>query len=629
MKQELVLAFNELLEDKQLPKEIILEALGEAIKSAYIKSVNATRGQEVRAEINLEKGEMRIFAEKEVVEEVQDDRTEIDLENAHRFDPNVNLGDVVMAEIESTPREFGRVAAQTARQMMAQKIREAEHRSQIAYYEKQLGEVISGLVQAASPVGVTIGLEMKAEGTLQLKDMIPHERFDIHDRVRALVTEVKDSNKGPQILLSRTHKDFLRRLLENEVPEIFHGIVEIRAIAREPGQRAKVAVSAAQQGIDPVGACVGQRGVRIQTIVRELHNEKIDVIEYDGDPTVFIAKAIRPARVNGVYLNDEIDGGKTALVIVPEDQLSLAIGRDGQNARLAAKLTNWRIDIKSLTEAASDWLNNLSKNKTLTESLQVEAETIKEIEDLMARKAEGRVISPEEYDHLAQFVDRLERKIISQHQSMRKVKEKQQIEALQSIPAGAYNLALADCNLPKKLLEILKETGYTNAGDLALDVKMGSEKITALPGIGPKTMEKLQEFVEKLPEIVPTIQETPPQQVITEELVVTAPPQEIALPVVESVVPEEEQPVATETTGKTPSEPEKELSFDEMFKAEALKVVKTTGEEEEEGEQTGADKDSKKKKKKRKFREITYDPDLDMTIVHKIHKTDDGEVWEE
>ena len=212
---------------------------------------------------------------------------------------------------------------------------------------------------------------------------------------------------------------------------------------------------------------------------------------------------------------------------------------------------------------------------------------------------------------------------------MRKVKEKQQIEALQSIPAGAYNLALADCNLPKKLLEILKETGYTNAGDLALDVKMGSEKITALPGIGPKTMEKLQEFVEKLPEIVPTIQETPPQQVITEELVVTAPPQEIDLPVVESVVPEEEQPVATETTGKTPSEPEKELSFDEMFKAEALKVVKTTGEEEEEGEQTGADKDSKKKKKKRKFREITYDPDLDMTIVHKIHKTDDGEVWEE
>jgi len=626
MKQELVLAFNEVLEEKQLPKDIILEALQEAMVQAYIKSVNATKGQAVTAEISLEKGEMHIYAEKEVVESVLDDRTEVTLEEALRNDPNAKLDDLVMVEITSTPKDFGRVAAQTARQKMAEKIREAEHKAQILYYEKQLGEIIGGTVQAISPAQLTIGLELKAEGTLMRKEIIPHERFDIHDRVRALVTEVKDTTKGPQILLSRTHRDFLRRLLENEVPEIFHGVVEIRAIAREPGQRAKVAVSCTQQGIDPVGACVGQRGVRIQNIVRELHNEKIDVIEYDPDPMGFIAKAIRPARVSGVYLNENPDGTRTAMVVVPEDQLSLAIGRDGQNARLAAKLTNWRIDIKGLAEAVADWLNTLAKEPALKKQYEVDAKQIKQIEDILSRKAEGRVISAEEYDQLGKFVDGLERHVMAKSQAARKAVQKQQQDLRQSIPAGAFQLVLADCDLPKKLIEILTAGGYTNAGDLALDVKSGSDKVNQLPGIGPKTLEKLQAFVESLPDII-----VEPEVVVEEPPIDAQLPVEAAgeLPTAETVEPEAQPVTADEqvtAVEEAPAEPQVELSFDEMFKAATLKVTKGDADEEEEVE-VGAE--GKKKKKKRKFREVTYDPDLDLTVVRKKHKSDDGTDWEE
>ena len=405
MKNEFALAFNEVLEDKGLPRETIIEALSTAMVSAYRKSVNASNAQDIKALIDMDHGIFNILVEKEVVQTVQNPLTEVNLINARKAVENAGLGDLVM--VDSTPENFGRVAAQTARQVIQQKIREAEHAAQYEYYEKQLGEIISGIVQAANSRGLTIGLELKAEASMPRKEMITHERFRIHERIRALVAEVKETGRGPQIILSRTHRDFLRRLLENEVPEIFHGVVEIRSIAREPGRRAKVAVSAAQNGIDPVGACVGMRGVRIQAIVRELHDEKIDVIEWNSDPTAFIAKAISPARVNGVYLNESVDKGKNALVVVPEDQLSLAIGREGQNARLAAKLTGWRIDIKSLPESISDWLFNLKNDKEYKELAKDEAEAVTKAEEIMGRKAEGRVISNNDYDFLNQFNDRL------------------------------------------------------------------------------------------------------------------------------------------------------------------------------------------------------------------------------
>ena len=383
-KNEIALAFNEVLEEKQLSKEIILGAIESAMSSAYRKAVNASTAQHVEAKLDLETGVVLVFAEKEVVEDVMEPKTEVLLDEARKVNPEAQLGDMVI--VETTPKDFGRVAAQTARQVIQQRIREAERSNQMQYFERQLGEIVSGVVQATNAQATTVGLDMKAEGMLPANQRIPGERFKVHDRVRAVVLEVKDGSRGPQIILSRGHRNFLRRLLENEVPEIYHGIVEIRAISREPGARAKVAVMATQAGVDPVGACVGIKGVRIQAIVKELHDEKIDIIQWDQDPVIYISKAISPARVTGVYVSDA-DGNKTATVVVQEDQLSLAIGRDGQNARLAAKLTGWRIDIKSITEAAGDSIQKLQNDAELSALMPNAVESIPTIEEILAKKA--------------------------------------------------------------------------------------------------------------------------------------------------------------------------------------------------------------------------------------------------
>jgi transcription termination/antitermination protein NusA len=300
MKNEFALAFNEVIEEKQLPKEIIMQALEAAMVSAYRRDVNASSAQHVEARIDPDSGQVKIYAEKEVVDEVQDPRTEVTLAEAQKVEPNAEIGGVVV--VESTPSDFGRVAAQTARQVIQQRIREAERETQTDFYSKQVGEIVSGVVQAVTAQGFTLGLDMKAEGILPRNQQVPGERFRVHDRIQALLMEVKQSNRGPQIILSRAHRNFLRRLLENEVPEIYHGLVEIRSIAREPGHRSKVAVSALQPAVDPVGACVGIRGVRIQAIVRELNDEKIDVIEWNHDPAIYISKALSPARVTGSIL---------------------------------------------------------------------------------------------------------------------------------------------------------------------------------------------------------------------------------------------------------------------------------------------------------------------------------------
>ncbi|HBX69684.1 MAG TPA: transcription termination factor NusA, partial [Chloroflexi bacterium] len=262
MKNEFTLAFNEVLEEKGLPREVVLGALEAAMVSAYRRSVNASNAQHVEAKIDPVTGQVTVFAEKEVVDEVQDERTEVILAEARVVDPQAEYGDMVV--VESTPDDFGRVAAQTARQVIQQRIREAEREAQFNYYIKQVGEIVNGVVQAVNPQGVTLGLEMKAEGLMPRSQQLPREHFRVHDRVRALLMEIKTGNRGPQIILSRAHRDFLRRLLENEVPEIYHGMVELRSISREPGHRSKVAVAALQPGVDPVGACVGIRGVRIQ-----------------------------------------------------------------------------------------------------------------------------------------------------------------------------------------------------------------------------------------------------------------------------------------------------------------------------------------------------------------------------
>ncbi|NPV78142.1 MAG: transcription termination/antitermination protein NusA [Anaerolineae bacterium] len=641
MKNEFALAFNEVIEEKQLPKEIILKALESAMVSAYRRSVNASTAQQVDAKINPETGQVTIYAEKEVVESVQDERTEVSLEEARKYDPNAEIGNMIV--VESTPRDFGRVAAQTARQVIQQRIRDAERQAQLAMYDKQLGEIVSGVVQAVNAQGLTIGLEMRAEGSMARKDMIPGERFHIHDRVRALIAEVKDSPRGPQIILSRTHRDFLRRLLENEVPEIYHGVVEIRSIAREPGERAKVAVSATQSGIDPVGACVGIRGVRIQAIVRELHDEKIDVIEWNPDASVFIAKAISPARVVGVYLNDKPGAGKTATVVVPEDQLSLAIGRDGQNARLAAKLTGWRIDIKSLSEAAADSLYKLQQDAQLLELVQFPNEQITKIQDMLARKAEGRPLTAEEYDEIAQFVDRIERRLSAKPKTTEESKaEEELISSLRaSIPAYAFEQNILDSGLSEHVAYILQEAGFSTTGELALQMKIQPDEILRLQGIGPRAMTEINALTDRLNEEGRAqAQVSEEERLKAQETLQAEPEPRAELPIVEIEAPAFEeleilpaQPVEEAVEFQSQEEPAVEVkeeeetedvSFDKLFTLHTDIIAGTDEvESEEEVDETGLPK-SKKKKKKRKHVEVEYDPDRDMTIIHKKHKRGPG-----
>ncbi len=623
MKNEFVLAFNEVLEEKQLPKEVILKALESAMVSAYRRAVNASTAQHVEAKVDPDTGHVTIYAEKEVVEVVDNETTEVDLETARKVNPEANLEDLVI--VESTPRDFGRVAAQTARQVIQQRIREAERYAQMEYFEKQVGEITNGIVQAVNAAATTIGMDLKAEGTLPKKEMIPGERFRVHERVRAILLEVKDSPRGPQIILSRAHRNFLRRLLETEVPEIYHGVVEIRSIAREPGQRAKVAVAATQQGIDPVGACVGIRGVRIQAIVRELHDEKIDVIEWSSDPSVYIAKAISPARVNGVYLNDTSDGGKTATVVVPEDQLSLAIGRDGQNARLAAKLTGWRIDIKKLDEAAGDSLNKLRDDPAYAAIAEAESDMIPMVEAALTKKREGRPLGIDETDLLSRFVDRVERKTAIRRLAEKKPEEMRRQQIIQLLPPSSFETPVDELKLSDHITSMLLDAGYMTAGDLGVQMRMDSDAIFALQGMSPKGMAEIEEAL-RARKLIPAGEVEEPA---VEELVeAMAPATEEAL-VIEELAPVEEAALVAEATATEVSvveEPEEELPTDlnEIF---ALKpeVLEAAIPSDEEDENSANDKKSGGKKKKKRHAEVEYDPDRDLVVVHKKHKR--GESW--
>jgi transcription termination/antitermination protein NusA len=659
MKNEFVLAFNEVLEEKGLPKDVIVKALESAMVSAYRRAVNASNAQQVEAKIDLETGKVTIYAEKEVVEQVQDPRTEVTVSESRRYQPEAELGEMVV--VESTPRDFGRVAAQTARQVIQQRIRDAERQMQLSFYDKQIGEIVSGIVQAVNAQGLSIGLEMRAEGSMPRKEMIPGERFRVHDRVRALLAEVKDSPRGPQIILSRTHRNFLRRLLENEVPEIYHGIVEIRSIAREPGERAKVAVFATQQGIDPVGACVGIRGVRIQAIVRELHDEKIDVIEWNPDPALYIAKALSPARVLGVYLNDKTNGGKTATVVVPEDQLSLAIGRDGQNARLAAKLTGWRIDIKSLPEATADVVYRIESDPAYAFIAETEAPALENIQGLLAKKAENRPLTPEEYDRMAKFVDQTEKKVTLRRQPEKKAEDATHQELRKLIPASAFEQNILDSGLTEHVAYTLQGNGITTTGELALQMKIDEDAVLRMQGIGPRAMQDITRLIDSVLASMPAEAEAAPaaeaEQPAAEAeqpsaeaetapaVVETALDTEVEQPEAEGEQPavvgttvEETQPAQAETlteaiaaapsteVEETEEEGEtEETTFDELFTLQPeVNAEEAESEEEDEAGKTGK---KKSKKKGRKHVEIEYDPDADRTFVTKKHKRGDDWEW--
>jgi len=341
MKNEFLIAMTQLAAEKNLPKEVVFEAVEAALASAYKKDNLAAANVVVR--IDRETAATRVFIQKTVTEEVSDERTEITLAEARPYKPDAEFGDVI--EFEATPQQGGRIAAQTAKQVVLQRLREAEREVVFEEYSGKEGDIVSGMVQRLEGRNVVVDLG-KTEAVLLPPEQVRPEHYRPGQRLKFYLLEVYKAAKGPQVVVSRTHKNLLRRLFELEVPEIFKGIVEIKSIAREPGYRSKVAVVAHQEGVDPIGACVGLRGIRIQNIVNELNGERIDVVQWDAEPSRFVAHALSPAQVISVVTKPEEN---TAEVVVPDRQLSLAIGKEGQNARLAAKLTGWRIDITSQT----------------------------------------------------------------------------------------------------------------------------------------------------------------------------------------------------------------------------------------------------------------------------------------
>jgi len=337
--KELILSLEELEKERGIKKEILLEAIETALVTAYKRNFDSL--ENVKVEMDRTTGATHVYSIKEVVKQANDEVMEISLKDAQKINKDLDIGDSI--EIEIVPKDFGRIAAQTAKQVIIQKLREVERDIIYSEFNDRKGEIVSGLVQKAGNV-VIMDLG-KLEGVMPLKEQIPTEKYKVNDKVKGYVLDVERGAKGaPQVIVSRSHPDFVRKLLEFEIPEIYEGVIEIKSVSRDPGFRSKVAVYSPDPNIDPVGSCVGQRGVRIQNVINELNGEKIDVIEWNEDPSIYISSALLPAKILAVDIKEE---EKFAQVIVPDDQLSLAIGKAGQNARLAAKLTNWKIDIKS------------------------------------------------------------------------------------------------------------------------------------------------------------------------------------------------------------------------------------------------------------------------------------------
>ncbi len=365
---ELIIAMDELEKEKGIKKEYLLEAIETALVTAYKRNFDSA--ENVKVTMDKETGEIHVYAEKDIVErpeDVENSKLQICLDEAKKINKKLEIGD--KAEIEQVPKNFGRIAAQTAKQVIVQKIREASRNFLFDEFNERKGEIVSGIVQKADGGIVVLDLG-KLEGVMPVKEQIPTEKYKVNDKIRAYILDVERGVKGsPQVIVSRANNDFVRKLFELEIPEIYEGLIEIKGVSRDPGNRCKLAVYSQNENIDPVGSCVGQKGIRIQNIINELNGEKIDVIEWSEDPAIYISAALLPAEVMAVDVKAE---EKFAQVIVRDDQLSLAIGKSGQNARLAARLTNWKIDIKS----ESQFREMLAKlNGEQTEEVSEETET--------------------------------------------------------------------------------------------------------------------------------------------------------------------------------------------------------------------------------------------------------------
>lgn len=393
MNKEFIQAIEDLEKERHIPKDVLIEAIESALVSAYKKNYGTS--QNVRVDINEETGDINVYMRMDIVDEVEDEFTQISLDEARDIDYRYEVGDVV--EYQVTPRDFGRIAAQTAKQVVVQRIREAERGMIFDDYITRQGEIVTGTVQRISNETLFINIG-RTEGILSANEQVPGEHYKVNDRLKVYIMDVKKTNKGPQVFLSRSHPGLVKRLFELEVPEIEDGTVEIKGIAREAGSRTKMAVYTEFENVDPVGACVGTRGARVQAIVDELHGEKIDIIAWSEDPQELIASVLSPAKVEKVLPAE--DGEKAATVVVPDYQLSLAIGKEGQNVRLAAKVSGWKIDIKSHSqflaaqESAADIVELDEDDVDAMEDYRAESETTESAE--MAEPAETTELEAEQ-----------------------------------------------------------------------------------------------------------------------------------------------------------------------------------------------------------------------------------------
>ena len=574
MKTEFIRAIQQVCAERGLTVEVVLGAVEQALASAYKRDFGPT--QNILAKIDPSTGEVSVFTAKEVVEIVEDPSGEMSLADARKIEADSKLGDTIF--VETTPPNFGRIAAQTAKQVILQRIREAERDALYETYVEQEGEIVNGTVQSIDAKGVTIGLG-RAEALLPRSQQVPNERHHVKQKLRVLILEVNRTNRGPEIIASRSHPDMLRRLLELEVPEIYNGLVEIRAIAREAGFRSKVAVAARQDGIDPVGACVGMRGVRIQSIVSELNGEKIDVIEWSPDAKEFISKSLSPARPLNAELSEHEEIGRTATVVVPDRQLSLAIGREGQNARLAAKLTGWRIDIISATEAAERALRRAAEEA--------------------ARAAARAEISEE--------------------------------------------MPLDKLGMSKRIINPLAKAGLTELGQLLDKMEEDELSLLDIKGFGQKSMQDLKQVLEhrevyeilgrevKAPlepeaEAVAAADEVeaPAEEAVAPVEEAAAPAEELVAPADEQVMPAaEEVAVPAEAPEEAAAEPVAE-ELPALAQPEELeRVPSAEGEEVSEGRPEKEEEpyyDEERPSKKKRHRTLVYDEALGEVVAKKIRK---------
>ena len=643
MKSEFVLAFNEICEARGLPKEDVFDALKTALVSAFRRDLNLSNTQDVRVEIDPRTGESTIYAEKEVVDSIIDSRTEVLLSEARRQGfADVELYDIIM--VDSTTPQFGRIAAQTAKQVLLQRVREAEREHLFEDFSGREGELVNGTVQSISGQHITIGLG-RTEAILPKGQQVPGERYRAHDKIRVYVLEVRRTNRGPQIFVSRNHRNLLRRLLELEVPEIYNGQVEIKSIAREAGQRSKVAVLALQPGVDPVGACVGMRGVRIQSIVRELNDEKIDVIEWDQDQHTFIAKSLSPARVAHVFLEEDPYEGKTAVVVVPDDQLSLAIGREGQNARLAAKLTGWRIDIKSLTEAASDALKKLD-HPDANEAVAKDEDLIQAVELIVEKKAANRPITSEDYRTLDKMVNGVIGAIIAARSVRYEEIRKEPAEARKLVPAGMWQVSLDELDLPGRIHNLLLDNEIETVGDVKFNLALGDDVILNFRGLSDVSLATIKEhlaefevkYAEKLAIEQAEAQEEAAAAMEGAEIVEAVEVEEveaeiIELDVIEEVAAIEEAEAIEEIEEAVESELDSLDVIDDLSqslvqdepkpskqKKKGVVIARQTAAEKRAEEELKAAEEEAERKRKSRSRELVFDEEIGEVVAKRKRK---------